>query len=190
MNTKKIIIFGVLAVLGAAAGVALPKLLGLDKPTTPVTGEGGEHAAEAGHGEGGEHAAADAGHGDAHAADAHGGHGPAAPKDPRAEEGYVDFPRMVFNLHDPSLTKYLQLEIVLVVDPADHAKVKAQVARKEPMLKDRMTTLVADKSIDDVNGKVGINRLKREIQDQFNQILATDGVRRIKDVLFDEWHIE
>lgn len=191
MNTKKIVIFGVLAILGAAAGVALPKLLGLDKPKTATTAEGGDgHATEGGHAEGSEHAAdAGGGHGDAHG-DAHGAAGAAAEKDPLAQEGFVMFDRMVFNLHDPSLTKYLQMECVLVVAPEDYQMVKKLVARKLPLLKDRLTTLVADKSIDDVNGKVGINRLKREIHDEFNRILFPDGVRRIRDVLFDEWHID
>lgn len=187
MNTKKMIIFGVLAVLGAAVGVALPKMLSLgEAKAAPTDGK----VAEGGHGE------APAASGDAHAAPAEGGHGEAAPgapaaeKDPLAEQGFVVFERMVLNLHDPSLQKYLTVECVLRVDPPDQPMVKKQVAKKEPLLKDKLVTLIADKTLDDVSGKVGINRLKREIQDEFNRILFPDGVRRIQDVLFDEWHIE
>jgi len=92
MNTKKLIIFGVLGLIGAALGVTLPSLLGLNKTSATA-------AAEGGHGDGHTEAAESQGS-DSHAADSHGGggHGAAGGKaDPMAAEGYLLFDRMVLN---------------------------------------------------------------------------------------------
>lgn len=181
MNKKKLLVFTLLALVAAAGGVALALMFGGSKATAQTT-EGTEGAT------GEAHAGESHGSGDAHGGG--GAHGPKVNTGPYQGEGYLVFDRMIMNLHDPALIKYLTIEVVLVVDPSDEVSVFQLIAKKKPLLRDRLVTLTADKTLDDVTGKVGVNRLKREIHDEFNRILFPDGVRRIQDVLFDEWHID
>ena len=64
------------------------------------------------------------------------------------------------------------------------------VESRIPILRTWLTSHLADKSMEDVRGKAGINRLRREIQDQFNALLFDDGHERVRDVLFEEFHVE
>ena len=45
-------------------------------------------------------------------------------------------------------------------------------------------------SMDDVRGAAGQNRLRREIQNEFNANLYPDGDDRILDILFEEFSIQ
>lgn len=103
---------------------------------------------------------------------------------------FVSFGRIVTNLNEPSLTKYLSLEITLLTEGKDESAVKSAVESRMPILRTWLTGHLADKSMEDVRGKVGVNRLRREIQDQFNALLFDDGRERVRDVLFEEFHVE
>ena len=50
--------------------------------------------------------------------------------------------------------------------------------------------LIRDRSLEEVKGAAGANRLRREIQDQFNTQLFADGADTIQDVLFEEFVIQ
>ena len=168
-NMKKMIILAVLAIVGAGGGFAIFKFLGLDsapkataESAAPKEGETGEA----------------------------GGLGDMAADKILTGTRYVFFDRMVMNLHDPALVKYLSIEIVLEVEARDEAEVIRLIEKKKPQLKDSLTTLIADKTLEDVVGRVGINALKREVHKEFNEILFPDGIHKVNGVLFDEWHID
>lgn len=149
-----------------------------------------------GHGKAGAHGKADS-HAkeDSHASDGHGdGHGSpgstsSTPADP---EGlcFVSYGRIVTNLNEPTLTKYLSLEITVQTDVDHEADVKGAMETRKAILSTWLTAHLADKTLDDVRGKVGVNRLRREIQDNFNSLLFSDGRERIQDILFEEFHVQ
>jgi len=130
-------------------------------------------------------AAAAGGHG---ATDAHGK--PIEAKAPVDGPTFVPFGRTVVNLNDPTLTRYLSLEVTLQVDGADEEDVKTTLGSRKPILQTWLTSHLADKTLEEIRGKVGVNRLRREIQDNFNQLLFTDGKERIQDILFEEFHVQ
>ncbi len=47
-----------------------------------------------------------------------------------------------------------------------------------------------DKQLEDVRGKFGQNMLGREIHGKFNELLFTDGIERIQDVLFRDFKVQ
>ena len=49
---------------------------------------------------------------------------------------------------------------------------------------------MAEKGTEDLRGKFGRNRLRREMHDYFNKVLFEDGIERIQDVLFSEFHVQ
>ncbi len=200
MNLKKIALLGGVGMASAAVGVAIPQVMnGHSQTNSEVTN------ADAGHEDTSVHEKQKSGHEKkekkaASKADDHGksashgsgGHG----KDESVEKVPVDGPcfipfgRLVVNLNEPTLTKYLSIEITMQADGEHQEEVTEAFEARKPILNTWLTTHLADKTIDDVRGKVGINRLRREIQDNFNSLLFTDGRERIQDILFEEFHVQ
>ena len=200
MNLKKIALLGGVGLASAAAGVAIPQIMSggaVHESTVPAktaagqddkSGHGSKKASDA------KQEAKPAAKGDAHGkTDSHGasGHGKteggAIPSD---GPSFVPFGRMVTNLNEQTLTKYLSLEITLQTAPEHEAEVKAAIETRKPILSTWLTSHLADKTLEDIRGKVGVNRLRREIQDNFNSLLFTDGRERVLDVLFEEFHVQ
>ena len=201
MNIKKIILLGGVGLVSAAAGILLPSVVMVSQPAKSSTASHApsDHEAKpAGHDPADSHAPkkeAPAPKADSHAASAGhgggGGHGAADSKaPPKVGPVYLHFDHLVVNLNEPNLVKTLMLEISIKTDAKFEAEVKDTLDRERPVLKTWVTSHVADKSIEDIRGKVGINRLRREIQDNFNSLMFKDGHERIQDILFEEWHVE
>ena len=125
------------------------------------------------------------------------GHGAAGHGDPKGgdavpHEGpyFVPFGRIVANINEPLLAKYLSLEITVQTDAENEAEVKEAIELRKPILMTWLAAHIADKTPEDIRGKVGVNRLRREIQDNFNSLLFTDGRERLQDILFEEFHYQ
>lgn len=188
MDLKKIIILAGVGLASAAVGILLPTVMsGGHSP------ESAAHAdpapAPSAHGSEKEMADHDAkkdsgGH----------GHGDAAKDEGKAKpkEGpqFLPFGSMVVNLNEPMLIKFLSIEISIQTDGKYESEVKAALESRKPILKTWLTGHLADKTLEDIKGKVGINRLRREIQDNFNSLLFKDGHERIQDIMFDEFHVQ
>lgn len=197
MNLKKILLLGGVGLGSAAAGIAIPQLMqgksqhpepaaetaGHDAPAEKPKKDKKPKADDHGHGSGGH----DAG---GHGSGGHGAEGDA--KDAAPVEGpcFIPFGRMVVNLNDPTLTRYLSLEVTIQADGPDQDTVTEALESRKPILQTWLTGHLADKTLEDVRGKVGVNRLRREIQDNFNALLFTDGHERIQDILFEEFHVQ
>lgn len=204
MGLKKTILLVTVGMVSAGAGVAIPLVLNggthavAPDPAHPDAGHATEsHDAKADdHGKKDDHAKPEAKADDHAKKDDHaaaGDHGKDAhgkpieiPKGPQ----FMQVGRLVVNLNEQTLTKYLTLDVVAQAEGKDAATVKSAIESRMPILRTWMTSHLADKSVDDLRGKVGINRLRREMQDQFNALLFDDGHERVTDILFEEFHIE
>ena len=202
MNLKKTILLVGVGAISAAVGIAVPLVMsGATKVAkADAASDEGAHADEHSNAHAKEDphakpaAKKDDGHGkkdDGHgSADSHGKGGDHAGAPVKTGPQFVPFGRIVVNLNEPALTKYLSLDITLLADVKDEDAVVSGVESRLPILRTWLTSHLADKSMEDVRGKAGINRLRREIQDQFNALLFDDGRERVRDVLFEEFHVE
>ncbi len=202
MNLKKMALLGGVGLASAAAGVAIPQILSggaAQESTESVAGH--DASAEAGSHNNPAAAKKDAKPApkkDDHAKkDDHGkkdAHGATAAK---GDEGvvhdgpcFVPFGSIVANVNEPLLAKYLTLEITVQTAPEDQQEVEAAIASRKPILMTWLAAHIADKTPEDIRGKVGVNRLRREIQDNFNSLLFTDGRERLQDILFEGFHYQ
>ena len=94
------------------------------------------------------------------------------------------------NLDEGRLTRYLRLSITLQVDGEYQKEVTAGVETHRSILQNWLISYLSDKTMDDIRGAAGQNRLRREIQNQYNLILSPDGFEKIKDVLFEEFTVQ
>lgn len=97
---------------------------------------------------------------------------------------------VVVNLNTERLSRFLRLRIILVTDGADEKAVQEVMEKNKPFLKTWLIAYLSDQSLKDVTGAAGVNRLRREIRDQFNTMLFPDGSEKINDILFEEFYVQ
>jgi flagellar basal body-associated protein FliL len=103
---------------------------------------------------------------------------------------FVQFGETVVNLDEGRLNRYLRVSITLQIDEKDEEECIKQLEKHRTILKSWLLSYLSDKTMDDIRGRTGQNRLRREIQNQFNTLLFSDGYERVKDVLFEEFNIQ
>ena len=110
--------------------------------------------------------------------------------DPEEEYEFIDFDEVTVNLDEARFSRYLRINFSLQVGKSQKLEVEKQIAAKKTICKNWLQVHVAEKTTEDLRGKFGRNRLRREIHDFFNEALFDDGLERIQDVLFSEFHIQ
>jgi flagellar FliL protein len=103
---------------------------------------------------------------------------------------FIPFGDVVVNLAEDRLTRYLRVKLVLVVDHSEEKEMTEEVTKNKAILKNWLIGYLSDKSLKDVNGAAGVNRLRREIQEQFNSLLGAGKVDKVSDVLFEEFVVQ
>ena len=102
----------------------------------------------------------------------------------------LPFGDVVVNLGEERLTRYLRVKLLLVVDEGHQKAVGDLVQRQKPFLKNWLISYLSDQSLQEVSGAAGVNRVRREVRDQFNALLFPDGSEKIQDILFDEFVVQ
>lgn len=192
MSTAAEGVGGVAAAAGADAGAKkkgkLPLILAL---VVVLLGGGGAtwwmgmlpfgKAAEGEHAAGGEHAAAaaDAGHG-AKASGDHGGGGHGAP----GVGSMRPLDPFLANLADENVQRYLKLSLQVEFVAAEPP---ASFDARLPQTRDVILTLVTSKTFADIRTPEGKERLREDIIDRINHVLAKDAV---KSVYFTEFIVQ
>ena len=105
---------------------------------------------------------------------------------------YIPFTEkpIVANIKGDRMTRYVNIALELQVAEERKAEITELLAKRLPILKSWIITHLSDKTLEDLKGQAGINRLRREFQDKFNSTLFPDGYDRIYDVLFPEFAIQ
>ena len=106
------------------------------------------------------------------------------------ETAFVPFEAVVVNLDEGAMTRYLRVAVALQVAKEKELDVTTKLEEKKALLKNWLINQISDKGLDDIRGRAGQNRLRREIRDQFNSVLFPDGYDQIYDVLFDEYNVQ
>jgi flagellar basal body-associated protein FliL len=109
-----------------------------------------------------------------------------APKNKRVA---IAFDNIVVNIGDERLNRYLRVKLLVAVEEADVREVTELIAKQKPFLKTWLFGYLSDLSIQDVTRKTGVNKIRREICDYFNQTLFQDDQEKIVDILFDEFNL-
>ena len=110
--------------------------------------------------------------------------------DPEEEVVFIEFDEVTVNLDEAGFSRYLRINFSLQVAKSQQFDVEKKVEAKKSILKNWLQVHVAEKSTEDLRGKFGRNRLRREMHDYFNKVLFEDGIERIQDVLFSEFHVQ
>lgn len=100
------------------------------------------------------------------------------------EYAYLDFGETVVNLGDGARNRYLQIQLSLQVDKLELEMITKSLESNKVPLQDWMLTYLSEKTLSDVSGAAGLNRIRRDILNQFNTVMFPDRYDRIHDIKF------
>jgi flagellar FliL protein len=106
------------------------------------------------------------------------------------KHAYVPFGELIVNLNEERLTRYLKVKILLVSDAREEKALGDLVQKKKPLLRNWLIAYLSDKSLQEISGAAGMNKLRREIWHQFNAELYPDGSEKILDIFFEEFVVQ
>jgi flagellar basal body-associated protein FliL len=107
-----------------------------------------------------------------------------------AKQAFMPFGEVVVNLSEERLTRYLRVKLVLLIDGNHEQEVTEKITKSKAILKSWLIGYLRDKSLKEVSGTAGVNRLRREIHEEFNVLLGGSESDVIQDVLFEEFVIQ
>lgn len=113
-----------------------------------------------------------------------------AEPDPEEEVDFIPFEEVTVNLDEARFSRYLRINFSLQVAKSQRAEIEEKITAKKVIFKNWIQIHLSEKGTEDLKGKFGRNRIRREMQDFFNKVLFDDGIERIQDVLFDEFHVQ
>lgn len=171
---KLFLLIGIgLVVVGGGATAAVLLLGGDKKPEAGATAAAGEHGAPAAEGGHGEQAAA-AGHGAAGAA-----HG--------TGEVLLPIDTFVVNLSDARGDRFLKLSVKAVTHDEALEKTLAENELVKSRLRDRVISVLAAKTYQEISNPIGKEGLRRELSQELNSVL---GPGTVSEVLFTEFIVQ
>jgi len=196
------IIAGVVALVGTAGGFGLAQILAggsspadathesgaVEKPAEtakkPAGGHGGSSKPAGGHGESSKPAG---GHGGS--SKSAGGSGVTTPEPGKL--WYFPLEAVIVNLDEPGVSRYLRASITLELSPDWNAEEgMVFLEEKALILRDTLRTYFADLSLEEVRGRRNLDRIKRQIQDMFNEILFPDGKPYVHGIFLKEFAVQ
>ena len=105
------------------------------------------------------------------------------------EVDFIPFDEVTVNLDEARFSRFLRINFSLQVAKSQRKEIEEMVMAKELIFKNWIQIHLAEKSVEDLKG-FGRNQIRRELQDFFNKVLFDDGIERIQDVLFGEFHVQ
>lgn len=109
---------------------------------------------------------------------------------PPYKPAFIPFGETTVNLGTERFNRFLRVKITLQVDSTELEMITTLVTERNAILKNWLLSYLYDMGTEQIRGKEGQNRLRREIQDYLNTVLFDDGVDRIHDVLFEEFMLQ
>ncbi|MEJ5259689.1 MAG: flagellar basal body-associated FliL family protein [Anaerohalosphaeraceae bacterium] len=104
---------------------------------------------------------------------------------------YEGLEAIVSNLDEPGVTRYVRVTVSLEMSPEmDRTKGEAYLNERKLVLRDWLTTYFAGLSLEDVRGSRNLEKIKRHIREQFNELLFPNGRPYIQRVLFREFAVQ
>ncbi|MBE0534913.1 MAG: flagellar basal body-associated FliL family protein [Phycisphaerae bacterium] len=113
----------------------------------------------------------------------------ATPDSPGTAPWQYNLETVIANLDEPGVTRFLRVTITLVMAPETKGRVLLDDL-KAPVLTDFVSSYIAGLTLERVRGQGNRNRIKREIQDGFNEILFPNSKPYVRDILFREFAVQ
>lgn len=107
-----------------------------------------------------------------------------------ANTAIVPFSDVVVNLAEERMNRYLRLKIAVLVAHEEEKEITELIAKKKVAMKSVIISHLAGKTLKDVSGSVGVNRLQREILEKLDDVLFPEGHSKLRGVVFEEYVVQ
>jgi flagellar basal body-associated protein FliL len=107
-----------------------------------------------------------------------------------AGSAFIPFEDVTVNLNDPRLSRYLHVQITLQIRKAEEEEFHELLDLHRSPLRTWLLAYLADLTPDDIRGRAGQQRIRRDIQTHFNSVLFSDGFDHIYDVLLEQFNVQ
>lgn len=115
---------------------------------------------------------------------------PPKPLEPALDDfSYYELEPITVNLDEPRMARYIRMAVTLAFRNEDLNQASKALELRKPELKSMLTEHLVGCTIEDVRGKQNFNRLRREIQDKFNERIWPDKPL-IHHVIFKEFAVQ
>jgi flagellar protein FliL len=102
----------------------------------------------------------------------------------------IPFDDVVVNLGEEKLNRYLRVKLMIAVEETDAREVAELVTKQKAFVKSWLICHLSEQSTQEVSRRINVNRIRREICDQFNVMLFPEGEGKIVDILFDMFVVQ
>ena len=103
---------------------------------------------------------------------------------------YMSLEDLSVNFDTPERLRYLSVIFVLKMRKDDHDTVEKAVEDHIPELRSWLNLYLSDQGIDEISGGRNQNRIRRRVQDKFNEMLWRRERPMISEVLCERWIIQ
>jgi flagellar basal body-associated protein FliL len=103
---------------------------------------------------------------------------------------YEEFEPVTVTLNEPGGNRFLRVSFDLRIKSDDFAQAKSAIEAKKRELTDWMIRFLSSLPLNEVRGEKSINRIRRKVQDRFNDQLWPKARPRINDVLIKEFTVQ
>ena len=102
-----------------------------------------------------------------------------------------EFEPVLANLDEPGVTRYVRVTITLEMSPElDEVKGREFLETKKMLVRDWLTTYLAGLSLEDVRGSRNLNRIKKDILGECNELLFPKGQPFVERIFFKEFAVQ
>lgn len=102
-----------------------------------------------------------------------------------------EFEPVLANLDEPGVTRYVRVTITLEMSPElDEVKGREFLGTKKMLVRDWLTTYLAGLSLEDVRGSRNLNRIKKDVLEQCNELLFPKGHPFVDRIFFKEFAVQ
>jgi len=101
-----------------------------------------------------------------------------------------DIPVIMVNLKGTNKKRILKLHLNVMYESPTPETAPALFEQKMPEVKDVLTTLLTEKSLEQMEGKDDLNMLRMELLDEINRVVFSEAEGRITKVYYEEFLVQ
>jgi flagellar FliL protein len=109
---------------------------------------------------------------------------------PKNQHTALPFDDVIVNLGEEKINRYLRVKLMVAVEEADAREISELLTKQKAFLKSWLICYLSDQSAQEITRRAGVNRVRREICDQFNLMLFPNSEGKVVDILFDMFVVQ
>lgn len=109
---------------------------------------------------------------------------------PKTKNTAIPFDDVVVNLGEVKFSRFLRVKLMIAVDETDAREATELITQQKAFLKSWLICYLSEQASPELTRRASVNRIRREICDQFNLMLYPTSEGKIVDILFDMFVVQ